>query len=283
MASRSGTSPDMDETGSMPTTHTLRVPGAHLYYEVRGSGPALLLTGSPMPAASFAGLANALADDHTVITHDPRGIGSSTLDDPASDSLPDSRASDLAAILDAVGVDSADVFGSSGGAVTGLALATGHPRRVHTLVAHEPPVVRLLPDPDAQIAAFRRIAETFRRDGLNSAFGAFLDHVGFARPAPGAAPAEPPSAQALADAERFMRQEMLDTVGYLPDVVALTAGLPRIVVGIGADSGHLLTYITSSALAQKLGAPPVMFPGEHTGFVDDPSGFAKVLRAVLAG
>jgi hypothetical protein len=110
-----------------------------------------------------------------------------------------------------------------------------------------------------------------------------LDHVGFAGPAPGAAPAEPPSAQALADAVRFLGQEMLETVGYLPDVAALTAGPSRVVVGVGADSGHLLTYATSLALAEKLGTEPVKFPGEHTGFVADPSGFAQVLRGVLAG
>jgi hypothetical protein len=37
------------------------------------------------------------------------------------------------------------------------------------------------------------------------------------------------------------------------------------------------------ALAEKLGTEPVKFPGEHTGFVADPSGFAQVLRGVLAG
>jgi hypothetical protein len=35
---------------------------------------------------------------------------------------------------------------SSGGAVVGLALVTGHPGQVRTLVAHEPPVVELLAD-----------------------------------------------------------------------------------------------------------------------------------------
>ncbi|MFF1644665.1 alpha/beta fold hydrolase [Streptomyces sp. NPDC058240] len=52
----------------------------------------------------------------------------------------------MAAIVDALGADSADVFGSSGGAVTGLALVARHPARVRTLVAHEPPVMELLPD-----------------------------------------------------------------------------------------------------------------------------------------
>ena len=34
----------------MVTTRTLDVPGAHLYYESRGSGPVLVLTGAPRAA-----------------------------------------------------------------------------------------------------------------------------------------------------------------------------------------------------------------------------------------
>lgn len=72
----------------MTTTHTLHVPGARLHYEVRGSGPLLLVMGAPMDAGAFAPLADALASNHTVVTHDPRGISGSTLDDPEQDSTP---------------------------------------------------------------------------------------------------------------------------------------------------------------------------------------------------
>ena len=111
------------------TTHTLHVPGARLHYEVRGAGPVVLVIGSPMASAEFAPLADALATDHTVVTYDPRGIAASSIDDPEQDSTPELRADDVAALLDAVGAESADVFGSSGGAVTGLALVAKHPGR----------------------------------------------------------------------------------------------------------------------------------------------------------
>jgi hypothetical protein len=110
----------------MADTHTLEVPGARLHYEVRGSGPLLLVLGSPMAAAMFAPLADALADDHTVVTTDPRGIGSSPLADPDQDSTPDLRADDMAAVVDALGADSADVFGRRGPVLHPRA-APGHP------------------------------------------------------------------------------------------------------------------------------------------------------------
>jgi hypothetical protein len=57
------------------TTDTLRVPGTHLYHEVRGSGPVLLLIcGGVYDAAGYAGLAEQLADRYTVLTYDRRGV-----------------------------------------------------------------------------------------------------------------------------------------------------------------------------------------------------------------
>lgn len=67
----------------MTTTHALEVPGGRLHYEVRGAGPLLLVMGAPMAAADFAPLADALASDHTVVTHDPRGISGSPSTTPS--------------------------------------------------------------------------------------------------------------------------------------------------------------------------------------------------------
>ena len=172
----------------MANTFSLDVPGARLHYEVRGEGPLLLVTGPPMAASEFAPLADALAGDHTVVTHDPRGISGSKLDDPKQDSTPELRADDLVAILDALGAESADVFGSSGGAVTGLAMVTRHPERVRTLVAHEPPLLELLPDAEEQRAATEDIVETFHRDGIGAAWMKFMSNAGFDLGGEGAPP-----------------------------------------------------------------------------------------------
>lgn len=268
----------------MTTTHTLDVPGARLHYEIRGTGPLLLLMGAPMSAVAFAPLADALANDHTVVTHDPRGIAGSRLDDPEQDSTPELRADDVAALLDALGAESADVFGSSGGAVTGLALVARHPGRVRMLVAHEPPVLEVLPDAAERRAVVEDIVETFHREGHAAAWGKFMASAGFDDADGGApTPQGEPSEQDLADSARFFAHELRGTTRYVPDVAALTAGPARVVVGIGAASGGLLTYRTSTALADLLGAPPVEFPGDHGGFLGQTEEFAEALRKVLTG
>jgi pimeloyl-ACP methyl ester carboxylesterase len=267
------------------TTHTLAVPGACLYYEVRGSGPLLAVVGSPMAAGEFAPLADALAARYTVITYDPRGISASTVDDAGQDSTPELRADDVVAILDAVGADSADVFGSSGGAVTGLAIVTRHPDRVRTLVAHEPPLLELLPDAAEQRAKTDDIVATFHTQGVGAAWMKFMTLAGFdigGEGAPSGPPGEP-SPQDLANSARFFVHELRPTARYVPDVAAVKGSRVRVVVGIGVDSGHLVTYRTSTALAELLGTPAVEFPGEHGGFLTDPEKFAQRLTDVLAG
>ncbi|MFC6880599.1 MULTISPECIES: alpha/beta fold hydrolase [Actinomadura] len=265
----------------MTTIRTIDVRGARLHCEIRGSGPLLLLMGSPMPAAPFAGLADALAAERTVVTHDPRGIAGSPLDDPEEDSTPDLRADDVAAVMDALGAESADVFGSSGGAVTGLALAARHPARVRTLVAHEPPLMELLPDAAEQRAEVEELVATFHREGVVAAWRRFMSTAGFdsgedAGPPPGDDPG-----QDLADGARFFGHELLGTATYVPDFAALAAGPFRVVVGVGAESRGLSTYRTSEALAERLGTSTTEFPGDHGGFMGHPKEFADVLREVL--
>jgi pimeloyl-ACP methyl ester carboxylesterase len=264
------------------TTHSVAVPGARLHYEVRGDGPLLILLGAPMPAADFAPLARVLASDHTVVTTDPRGIAGSVLDDPHQDSTPELRADDAAAILDDLGVQSADVFGSSGGAVTGLALVSRHPTRVRTLVAHEPPVLELLPDAAAQRAKTEEIVATFQRFGVAAGMAMFMANAGFDVNPEGAPVTSEPSPQQIAHGTRFLAHELRGTASYLPDIAALTRGPARVVIGLGVASGGLITYRTSVALADKLGSPPVEFPGDHGGFIGQPEEFAKTLSRVLA-
>jgi pimeloyl-ACP methyl ester carboxylesterase len=275
---------------STPTVRSVNVPGARLHYEVRGAadfaarrgGPLVVVIGSPMASAEFAPLADVLAGDHTVVTFDPRGYANSPVDDSAAQSAVEQRADDVTAILDDLGAESADVFGSSGGAVTGLALVARYPGRVRTLVAHEPPLPELLPDAAEQRVNTEDIIDTFHRDGFEAAWMHFMRNAGFDVSSDDAPPTSAePSDDEIRQTARFFDIDLRPTTQYLPDIDALKNSPSRVVIGIGADSGRLLTYRTSVALCELLGSTPVEFPGDHGGFLEAPTEFADALRTVL--
>jgi pimeloyl-ACP methyl ester carboxylesterase len=264
---------------------TLEVPGARLYYERRGAGPLLLLIGSPMDSTGFAGLARALAGRYTVVTYDPRGIGHSSREDATQDVTPEQQAGDVHRLLAALGGGPADVFGSSGGATVGLALVTAHPGQVRTLVAHEPPVIELLPDRDQVVAQMADVYDTFRAEGTDKAMAKFMTHAGLALGQEPGAPSWEPSPEQLAamraTTEVFLARLLRPTTHYRPDVEALRATPARIAVAVGATSGGQLAHRCAATLAGRLGTPVVEFPGGHAGFVTQPEQCGQVLDQVL--
>jgi pimeloyl-ACP methyl ester carboxylesterase len=292
-------------------SHRLDVPGAQLYYEVRGSGPLLLVVGQPMTSGPFGPLADLLAERYTVVTYDPHGVGESTVEDPSLPVTPEVEADDLANVIDAVGGGPADVFGTSGGAVAGLALAVRHPDKVRTLVAHEPPLPELLPDASHIQAVVGDIEDTYRAYGTGAAWGKFVplvmysglvteagvpppvtwppagaeskDAAGSEGPDDAASTPEPPapSEKQQADDELFFLRMLKPFLRYEPPVDALRSGAPRVVIGIGETSREEIPARSAAALAEQLGTPPTPFPGHHAGFMDDPAGFARTISQVL--
>ncbi|MFD9895782.1 alpha/beta fold hydrolase [Amycolatopsis sp. NPDC059027] len=267
------------------TTATLRVPDARLHYELRGEGPLVVLVGAPMDARSFAPLADLLATDYTVLTTDPRGIFRSTVDDREQDSTPEMRADDLARLIAHVDAGPATVLGSSGGAVSALALVQGHPERVRTVIAHEPPSLGLLDDREQLYAGSEEIIDTYLAGDPVGAMRKFLAQANIVMPEPVFQQVfgGERDAQQIADDDFQYQHMMRPTVRWQPDLAALRATAVRIVVGIGEESGGQVCERTSEALAAGLGIEPTRFPGDHIGFAEDPAAFATRLRAVLSG
>lgn len=296
-------------TIAQPTTGHLEVPGGTLHYQVRGSGPLLLVIGQPMTSEPFGPLADQLAHSYTVVTYDPHGLGRSTVTDPSLEVTPDVQADDLARLVDAVGGGPADVFASSGGAITGLAFAARHPEQVGTLVAHEPPVTELVPDAAYVRAAVDQIEDAYRAAGSGAAWGKFVSLVVHQGPVPESGvpdvswpppgqdapedqdpaatggepdPAPPaPSAKQQADDELFFLHMIKPFTRYEPVVETLRTGAPRVVIAVGAASAQEVARRSAVVLADRLGTTPVTFPGDHGGFMGDPVAFADTLRQVL--
>ncbi|GGO28497.1 alpha/beta fold hydrolase [Microbispora bryophytorum] len=275
-----------------PAIGHLRVDGATLRYEVRGKGPLLLLIpGGTGGAASFDGVADALAADYTVASYDPRGLSRSPLDDPEAPQRVEQHADDAFRLLELLSPDApARVAGCSSGAIVALHLLTARPERIERVVAHEPPLVEVLPDAAEHRALLARVQDTFRREGLMPAAAVFA--AGMRRP--GADPADakavtelPPQAAArvertMADMPYFLGRIVPSFMAYTPDVDRLEALSDRLVLAAGADSQGELPYRPAAFLAERFGVELVHFPGGHTGLSTHPAEFGELLRKVLS-
>src|SRR5262245_10272125 len=303
-------------------TDTLTVPGATLYYEVRGAGPTMLLIcGGVYDAAGYAGLAELLATDYTVVTYDRRGNSRSPLSGPLAPQRIEEHGEDTHRVLAAVGAESAFVFGNSSGATIGLELVARHPELVRVLIAHEPPVFDLLDDRDRWAALMTEVEQAYARDGAGAAgavFGAGLQMRGGGGPADptGAdetaaadetvasdesiAPDEPeripggaqlsaeldPELGAMmgrmqANMEFFIGYEVPPFGRYSPDLDALRAAGTRIVPAVGAESVGEPPHRCGLVLADLLSTEAAVFPGDHGGFGARVDEFAATLRQVL--
>jgi pimeloyl-ACP methyl ester carboxylesterase len=271
------------------STNSLDVPGASLYYEVAGSGPVLLLIpGGAADASDFARIIGPLSTHYTVVTCDSRGISRSQLTGPAQDLTVAVLADDAHRLLTAIGAEPAYVLGSSGGGVIGLALVERHPEAVRALVAHEPPLVTLLPPGTAGRASSQMIYDTYQEGGVEPAIQQFMVLTGLGAPGPRAALA-PELQEAMAhrmarmqkNVEFFLARYMLPVTTYVPDDATLRAASSRVVVGVGETSRGELAHDTALALADHLGTTAVTFPGDHSGFLTHPELFAQRLDEVL--
>ena len=119
---------------AQPVGERVKVNGMEMYYEVSGEGdPLVVLHGAYMNIPSMGAIIPKLAESHKVYALEFQGHGRTTdLDRPIT--YP-SLADDVAAFMDAVGLQKADVFGYSMGAAAGLQLAIRHPDKVNKLIA----------------------------------------------------------------------------------------------------------------------------------------------------
>src|ERR1700693_2021121 len=161
------------------TTDTLQTPEADIVYDVHGplptadGRPLLFMIGQPMDAGGFATLASHFPD-RTVVTYDPRGLGRSIRRDGRVDNTPTVQADDVHAVIRVLGAGPVEMFASSGGAVTALALVAAYPDDVPILVAHEPPLIPVLPDAAAAKRACAAFRDAYEARGWGAGMAAFI-------------------------------------------------------------------------------------------------------------
>jgi pimeloyl-ACP methyl ester carboxylesterase len=286
----------------MTTTFTLETAEVDIAYDVRGQlptadgRPPLFMIGQPMDARGFDTLASHFPD-RTVVTYDPRGLGRSTRKDGRDDHSPTVQAEDVHAVIEELGVGPVEMFGSSGGAVTALALVAAYPNDVTTLVAHEPPIIPVLPDAEGAERARAGFRDAYEAKGSGAGMAAFIVMASwqgeftddyFAQPAP-----DPVQFGMSTDDDGTRDDPLLSdrawaVSSYRPDADALAAAPTRLVIAVGEESLGTFTGRTSVATAELLGQEPTVFPSHHGGFLGgefgyagQPEAFARRLHDVL--
>src|ERR671917_1330264 len=288
----------------MTTMHVLEAADANIAYDVHGplptadGRPPLLMIAQPMEASGFATLASHFPD-RPVVPYDPRALGRSTRKDGRVDHAPTVQAEDVHAIIEALGAGPVEMFASSGGAVTALALVAAYPDDVVTLVAHEPPLIPVLPDAEAAERARAAFRDAYEAKGSGAGMAAFIAMTSwrgeftdeyFAQAAPDPAHFGMPVEDDGSRDDPLLSDRSWAISSYRPDVEALAAAPTRIVVAVGEESQDTFTGRSTVATAELLGQQATVFPSHHGGFLGgefgyagQPEAFARRLREVLDG
>lgn len=291
----------MTSSTTASITRTVTTRDVDVVFDVRGplptadGRPPLVMIGQPMDAGGFATLAGHFGD-RTVVTYDPRGVGRTTRRDGRTEVTPRDQAADVHAVIGETG-GPVDLFASSGGAVTALALVAAHPDDVRVLVAHEPPLIALLPDAENGFAAERAVQQAYHQKGWGAGMAAFIGLTSWQGEFTDdflAAPAPDPAQFGLPTGDDGTRTDPLLSgvanaiTAYHPDLDALSAAPTRVVVAAGVESRTAMTWRTAAALAAALHVELTEFPSHHGGFMGgefgyagQPEAFAARLREVL--
>lgn len=273
----------------------LHVPGARLHYAVTGTGPVLLLIpGGNGDCGPYAPLARALCDRFTVVAYNRRGFELSPLDDGfdlahrlAADVQDAIALIDTAQALHSGKPGPAYVFGSSSGAIVALHLLLAYPDRLARVVAHEPPLVRLLPDSDEWAAFLREVYGTYRSRGQDAAMAQFGQRLGVPEPPHRPDPATmPPELAEMLERIRvnqrfWLENELRQYPDAAPDLDALATLRDKLVLAGGEKSAGYMPFQPNLVIGQRIGRDVTVMPGDHVGYLTAPGQFPSALAAVL--
>lgn len=262
--------------------HIERPGGVRLAWRSLGSGPVhlVLLPGTLSTAAQLVALARVVAGSGGLTVHavDRRGSGGSRLAEPTPLGV-DIHVADLVAVLDALALRTAVLFGASFGGVLALEFAAREPDRSLAVVAWEPPYGPVA-DADTQrrLAAVAAVTEQAHQTGGHaSAAETFMRSV-----------AGDAAWDRLSDRARAFLAEEGDSAFVDSGLRGLDPpGLGRIhapVALLTGDASDPVYRPIAEALVKRIpGSRHVQLPGlTHAAPITDPGPVAAAVIAVLA-
>ncbi|SEN94187.1 alpha/beta fold hydrolase [Paenibacillus sp. OV219] len=221
--------------------------GDDLFYKVTGNGiPLIMIPGGGGDGDSFLPLADELDGKFKVTTYDRRANARSTANKPINFSITQ-QSRDVLAVLNAVGEESAFVFGNSSGGVIALELVKNFPDAVRMAIIHEPPLANFANDPARWLKFFDdcyQLAVSKDSGKVATKFG--MGVMGRKTIAPLLSDIrlkiyllkEPKQAgetrlpQKLAD-DIFIKQELIQVTSYIPDLEALREHKDKLIFASG--------------------------------------------------
>jgi aminoacrylate hydrolase len=251
--------------------------GCRLFYEVTGRGPPLVLVpGFGGVATFFDGLRSRLSG-FTLVLLDHRGAGRS--DRPEGEYSIAGLADDLAVVLDAAGIESADLLGHSTGGTILQEFALARPKRVKRLVLSG---TWARPDTRFRLLFETRLAVLAK---MGPAVFQDLTHLFCFPPAWVEAHAAELAAASSSAAARMTplsvvasRLRMILAFDRSADLARIAA--PTLVIGAGDDA--LVPFGMQRALAAAIeGAELAEMTGGHFFPLVDPAGFAERVLGFL--
>ena len=251
--------------------------GAVLHCEIRGQGPALLLvSGAGGDAGYYSDVAELLADTFKVITYDRRCNSRSTGSREEKMTV-QQQAEDAFQVVSSLGDGNAIIFGNSGGAIVSLALAQYHPEVIVGMIAHEPPIVKLLPEEDPMRASLEDLSAFAIKEGNSAAAQKFVAGVrgegGYEWPAD-------VFQRVMGNFDQFFDNEFGAWMNFVPDFDELSKIKFPLVMAAGREDRGLHYARPSQIIAAKLGIPWAEFTGYHLPFMERPVEFAASLRVI---
>jgi pimeloyl-ACP methyl ester carboxylesterase len=267
------------------TEGRVKVNGAELYYEVRGTGPAVLLIhGTNLDSGCYEDLAGILAKEFLVVTYDRRGYSRSPRPQAWESTSIQEQADDAGALLSALAVGPAAVFGSSSAGPIALEVALRHPDHVRGAIAHEPALFAVLPQAQVQ-EAFAALTPMIEQAvaaggpaaGQQALLGALAGVGGFESLANASV-----RDRWLTNAELVFQMEFPNMLlGYQPDDAAIaTTRVP--VQAMRAEESLPINIAASQWLASKTGTRLLECPGTHLAYCQRPREVANAISPFLA-
>lgn len=266
---------------------TIAVNGTTLYYERRGNGPPVLfISGATGDAGHWTDVADALADEFTVVSYDRRANSRSPRPENYSSTSVGEQADDAAALLEALDLPPAVVYGNSAGAMILNDLVLRRPDLLRGAVLHEPPYATKTSHGDEVIAGLQQlIGEGMAQGGPSRATELFLRWVVGDEVYASFDPVL--RDRMLANGEVLLGIELEPIMSYLPDAESLGDVRLPCVVASGADnhdpsSPRHWFWEASEWVAGGLGVEVVETPGAHVPQSSHPHELVEMMRPILA-